>query len=56
MFKPEELKEIEEESGKADLMKALPESLSNMLMSLDGKVSSNSHFLFIFWNLTVYLE
>ncbi|KAG0756829.1 hypothetical protein G6F16_010631 [Rhizopus arrhizus] len=37
MFKPEEIKEIEEESGKADLMKALPESLSNMLMSLDGK-------------------
>ncbi|KAG1372774.1 hypothetical protein G6F61_010750 [Rhizopus arrhizus] len=37
MFKPEEIKEIEEESGKADLMKALPESLSNMLMNLDGK-------------------
>ncbi|CAO3659513.1 unnamed protein product [Rhizopus microsporus] len=37
MFKPEEIEEIEKESGKADLMKALPEPLANMLMNLNGK-------------------
>ncbi|KAL0075927.1 hypothetical protein J3Q64DRAFT_1703738 [Phycomyces blakesleeanus] len=32
-----EIKEIEKETGKANLMKALPESLTIMLMNLDGK-------------------
>lgn len=44
MFKPEEIKEIEKESGKIDLMKALPEPLANMLMNLNGKANSNSLF------------
>ncbi|KAL4213251.1 hypothetical protein CU097_009074 [Rhizopus azygosporus] len=44
MFKPEEIEEIEKESGKADLMKALPEPLANMLMNLNGKANSNSLF------------
>ncbi|KAG1152018.1 hypothetical protein G6F37_002397 [Rhizopus arrhizus] len=43
MFKPEEMKEIEEESEKADLMKALPESLASMLMNLDGKNDFDSN-------------
>ncbi|PHZ11863.1 uncharacterized protein RHIMIDRAFT_19666 [Rhizopus microsporus ATCC 52813] len=44
MFKPEEIEEIEKESGKADLVKALPEPLATMLMNLDEKVNSDSLF------------
>lgn len=46
MFTPEEVEEIEKESGKADLMKDLPKPLTTMLMNLDGMVNSNSLSLY----------
>lgn len=46
MFTTDEIKEIEEESCTSDLAKILPESISDNLMNLNGKVKSSMFYVY----------
>lgn len=50
MFTAEEIKEIENESGFTDMSKSLPESLVNILMELNGKVTGIYFNVSTLWN------